>query len=193
MGWTGTQFTGKNRKEFLIKEFTQENATHKWYLTDVSMKGAVCYCIHWVEDKTTGTLQHEALVILTEKRRGEGDWIYYKNMGESCGPYYFGAPSSLINKLNKLGMPFNTSAQQWREKCLANASKAKVKIEIGTILKFPKKIKFNNSRGGFEDDTFIYANYHGKRNVFKTQDGNLCRIPNWQKQDYTIVGVNHVQ
>jgi hypothetical protein len=194
MGWTGSQHFGLgSRKDFLLKEFSQENNTHKWYLTDVSMRGSTAYCIHWVEDKTNGEKKHEGMVILTEKRRGDDGWIYHKAMGETVLPYYFNAPKRLIEKLNKLGKPYNDNAKQWREQCLTNASKAKVKIEIGTILKFPKKFKFIGSFGSFEDDTFIYANYHGKRNVFRTQDGNICRIPNWQKQDYTIVGVSHVQ
>jgi hypothetical protein len=194
MGWTGSQYYGKgSRKDFLIQEFKQANATHTWWLSDISMRGSTAYCISWVKDETTGEEKHEGMVILTEKRRGDEGWIYYKAIGESVLPYYFNAPKSLIAKLNKLGEPYNDNARQWREQCLTNASKAKVKIEIGTILKFPKKMKFNNSRGGFEDDTFIYANYYGKRNVFRTQDGNICRIPNWQKQDYTIVGVSNVQ
>lgn len=186
MGWTGSQFYGNSRKEFLIKEFSQENITHKWYLTDVSMRGAVCYCIHWVEDKTTGTKQHEALVILTEKRRDEPDWIYYKNMGESCMPYYFGAPMSLIKKLNKLGEPYNDNAKKWRDQCIANASKAKVKLEFGQTVKFARALRFGSS----ELDTFTYTEYANKRNIFKSLDGMLVRIPKWQTRDFEVL---HVQ
>ena len=189
MGWTGSQYYGKDRKEFLIKEFTQENATHKWYLTDISMRGSVAYCIHWVEDKTTGTKQHEALVILTEKRRGDDGWIYYKNMGESCMPYYFNAPVRLINKLNKLGLPFNTSAKQWREKCLANASKPKVKLEFGQTIKFAKSLNFVSSNGSSELDTFTYTEYGNKRNIFRCMDGMLVRIPKWQTREFEVVNV----
>jgi hypothetical protein len=185
MGWTGSQFYGKDRKEFLIKEFTQENATHKWYLTDVSMRGSVCYCISWVEDKTTKTLQHEALVVLTEKRRDEPEWIYYKSMGESCGPYYYGASASLIKKLNKLGEPFNTSAKNWREKCLSNASKAKLKLEFGQTVKFSKALRFGSS----ELDTFTYTEYANKRNIFKSLDGMLVRIPKWQTREFEVLNV----
>lgn len=182
MGWTGSQFNGKDRKQFLIKEFTQENTTHKWYLTDVSMRGAVCYCIHWVEDKTTGTLQHEALVILTETRRDDKGWIYYKNMGETCGPYYFGAPVSLINKLNKLGEPFNDNAKQWRDRCLENASKAKVKVSVGSVLKFDRELDFRS----FKEDTFTLVDYWGKQ-VFKATNGTICRIPKWKTRTFEVV------
>lgn len=186
MGWTGTQWFFKtSRKEFLIKEFTQENDTHKWYLTDVSMRGSVCYCISWQEEKSTGIKHHEGMVILTEKRRDEPEWIYYKSMGESCGPYYYGASASLIKKLNKLGMPFNTSAQQWREKCLANASKAKLKLEFGQTVKFGKALRFGSS----ELDTFTYTEYANKRNIFKSLDGMLVRIPKWQTREFEVLNV----
>jgi hypothetical protein len=186
MGWTGTQWFFKtSRKEFLIKEFTQENDTHKWYLTDVSMRGSVCYCISWQEEKSTGIKHHEGMVILTEKRRDEPEWIYYKSMGESCGPYYYGASASLIKKLNKLGMPFNTSAQQWREKCLANASKAKLKLEFGQTVKFSKALRF----GSRELDTFTYTEYANKRNIFSSLDGMLVRIPKWQTREFEVLNV----
>lgn len=185
MGWTGTQFYGKDRKEFLHKEFTQENATHKWYLTDLSMRGSVAYCIHWVEDKTTGTKQHEALVVLTEKRRDDKGWIYYKNMGETVMPYYFNAPVSLIKKLNALGEPYNDNAKQWREQCLANASKAKVKLEFGQTVKFARALKF----GSRELDTFTYTQYGNKRNIFSSLDGMLVRIPKWQTREFEVQSV----
>ena len=187
MGWTGSQFIGTSRKEFLIKEFSQENATHKWYLTDVSMKGAVCYCIYWVEDKTTGTLQHEALVILTEKRRDDKGWIYYKNMGETVLPYYFNAPVSLIKKLNKLGEPFNDNAKQWREQCLTNASKTRAKVALGSVLKFDRELNFRS----FKEDTFTYVSHWGK-DAFKATNGTVCKIPKWKTRTFAIVGESHV-
>jgi len=187
MGWTGSQFNGKNRKEFLIKEFSQENNTHKWYLTDVSMKGSVAYCISWVEDKTTGTKQHEGYVILTEKRRDDKGWIYYKNMGETVMPYYFDAPVSLIKKLNKLGMPFNTSAKQWREQCLTNASKTKAKVSLGSVLKFDRELNFGN----FAEDTFTLIDNWGKQ-AFRATNGTICRIPKWKTRTFEVMGESHV-
>jgi hypothetical protein len=187
MGWTGSQFTGKDRKQFLMQEFTQENATHKWYLTDLSMRGSTAYCIHWVEDKTTGTKQHEACVILTEKRKDDPHWIYYKNMGETVLPYYFNAPVNLIKKLNKLGEPFNDNARQWRDRCLANAEKAKIKVSLGTVLKFDRQLDFRS----FKEDTFTYVSHWGK-NAFKATNGEICRIPKWKTRTFEILGENHV-
>lgn len=193
MGWTGSQHFGLgSRKDFLLKEFNQENNTHKWYLSNLSMKGAVAYCIHWVEDKTTGEKKHEGMVILTEKRKDDRDWIYYKEMGETVLPYYFDAPKSLIKKLNALGEPHNENAKQWRERCLLNAEKSKFKVEVGTVLKFASAMKFRFPRGTVEEDTFTVADWRGKK-VFKTKTGELCRITNWKKREYQVVGVQSVQ
>ena len=193
MGWTGSQNFGLgSRKDFLLNEFKQENNTHKWYLSDLSMKGAVAYGIHWVEDKTTGEKKHEGFVILTSSRKNEPYWVYYKAMGETVLPYYFDAPKSLIKKLNALGEPYNDNAKQWRERCLLNAEKSKFKVEVGTVLKFASAMKFRFSDGPIEEDTFTVVDWFGKK-VFKTQTGKLCRITNWKKREYQVVGVQNVQ
>lgn len=188
MGWTGTQWFFKtSRKEFLIKEFTQENDTHKWWLTNISMRGNTAYCISWQEEKATGIKHHEGMVILTEKRRDDPDWIYYKNMGETVLPYYFNAPKSLIATLNALGEPFNDNAKQWRDRCLANAEKAKAKVSLGTVLKFDRELNFGN----FSEDTFTLIDNWGKK-AFKATNGTICRIPKWKTRTYEVVGESHV-
>ena len=188
MGWTGSQYFGKSRKDFVIKEFTSENEENKYYLTDISMRGAVAYCISWKENKVTGDKLHEGLVILTEKRRNDGYWVYYKEMGETVLPYYFNAPVSLIKKLNALGEPFNDNAKQWREQCLTNASKANVKLEFGQTIQFASKFKFPSI--GLEEDTFEYAEFRNKRNIFVARsNGHMVCLPDWRKKEFTVLGV----
>jgi len=188
MGWTGSQYYGKgSRKDFLIQEFKQANATHTWWLSDISMRGNTAYCISWVKDETTGEEKHEGMVILTEKRREDPDWIYYKNMGETVLPYYFDAPKSLITTLNALGEPYNDNAKQWRERCLANASVKKPKLKFGDVVKFAHPMSFSFSTGRIEEDTFTYVEYGTKRNVFKTSQGNLCRISKLANREFTVL------
>lgn len=190
MGWTGTQWHGSGtRKDFLIHEFKQESDTHMHWISDVSMRGAVAYCINWIEDKATGERKHEAMVILTEKRKDDPHWIYYKEVGESCLPFYFDAPVSLIKKLNELGEPFNDNASQWRDRCLENAQRAKIKVELGTIIQFMKTFKFTGRSGVFEENTFTIATDWNGKKAFRTQTGQLCRIPNWKKLEYRVLGV----
>lgn len=189
MGWTGTQWHGSGtRKNFLIHEFNQKNDTHTWWLSDVSMRGAVAYCISWQRDERTGVETHEGMVILTEKRKDDPHWIFYKEMGESCLPYYFDAPVSLIKKLNELGEPYNDNARQWRDRCLENAQRAKIKVEVGTIIQFMKELNFTSRSGSFKEDTFTVVDWYGKK-AFRTQTGQLCRIPSWKKKEYRVVGV----
>jgi hypothetical protein len=186
MGWTGSQYYGKgSRKDFLIQEFKQANATHTWWLSDISMRGNTAYCIHWVKDETTGEERHEGMVILTEKRRGDEGWIYHKAIGESVLPYYFNAPKSLIAKLNKLSEPCNDNAKQWRERCLAKASKPSVKVKYGDLVKFSKTLKF--PKIALETDTFTYTEWGGKRNIFTNDNGTLVCIPKWQKMEFTVL------
>jgi len=190
MGWTGTQWYGSgSRKDFLKHTFLQKNETHTWWISDVSMRGAVAYCISWQRDETTGVETHEGMVILTEKRKDDPHWIYHKEVGESCLPFYFDAPVSLIKKLNELGEPFNDNASQWRDRCLENAQRAKIKVELGTIIQFMKTFKFTSRSGVFEENTFTMATDWNGKKAFRTQTGQLCRIPNWKKLEYRVLGV----
>ena len=190
MGWTGTQWHGSGtRKDFLIHEFKQGNDTHSWWISDLSMRGAVCYCISWSEDKATGDRKHEGMVILTEKRKNDPHWIYYKEMGESVLPYYFDAPVSLINKLNQLGEPYNDNARQWRDRCLENAQRAKIKVELGTIIEFLKPMKFVGRGGSFEESKFVVCEWRGRKSFRTHSTGQLCLIPKWKKLEYRVLGV----
>ena len=190
MGWTGSQYFGSgSRKDFLIHTFTQKSDTHTWWITDVSMRGAVAYCIAWQRDETTGVETHEGMVILTEKRKNDPHWIYHKEMGESCLPYYFDAPVSLIKKLNELGEPYNDNARQWRDRCLENAQRTKIKVELGTIIEFLKPMKFVGSGQSFEESKFVVCEWRGRKSFRTYGTGQLCMIPSWKKKEYRVVGV----
>jgi len=181
MGWTGSLNTCSSVKDHLIKEFSGEDENFIWAFTDVSMRGTTAYGIHSRQDKKTGIVLAEALVVLTRKEDG---WIYHKEMGETVMPYYYGAPKKLLDKLDALYPPFNENATQWRAKCRAYASKKTVKLKYGDVIKFSTLIKFSNI--GLESDTFTYTEYRGKRNIF-TCDGRLVCIPKWQHKEFTVL------
>jgi hypothetical protein len=84
-------------------------------------------------------------------------------------------------------MPFNTSAKDWRDRCLANASKAKVKVSLGSVLKFDRELDFR----AFKEDTFTYVSHWGK-DAFKATNGTICKIPKWKTRTFEVVGANHV-
>lgn len=182
MGWTGTQkFGSLATKDWLVNQFSQESETHKWELTDVSMRGTTAYGINKVQDKATGIILAEALVILTRK---EGDWIYYKEMGETALPYYYDAPKKLLDKLDALFPPFNDNAKAWRDACRAKATKKKsAKLSIGDVVKFATPMQFGAL---FSEDTFTYESYIG-RDAFRATNGVLCRITKWKQREFTVV------
>lgn len=180
MGWTGfIKPAHGSRKDWLIKEFDQENDTNKWYLTDISMRGSVAYCIAWCEDKATGKKDHEGMVILTGI---DGEWFNYKEMGESVEPYYYDAPRKLIDKLDALGTPINDNAKAWREKCRKQALTEKKVLIDGQIVKFSQPLNFRT----FKEDTFTYVKERG-RTVFLTRTGTRCQITNWKKREYQVI------
>jgi hypothetical protein len=181
MGWTGSlKLDNLSTKDWLTKEFTSESDTHKWELTDVSMRGSVAYGIHKVQDKATGIILAEAFIILT---RREGDWIYFKEMGESVHPYYYDAPKKLLDKLDALYPPINDNAKAWRSKCRELATKkANAKLTIGMRVKFAEPLSF----GSFREDTFEYESYYGK-DAFRATNGTLCRITKWKTRNFTVL------
>lgn len=181
MGWTGSQkFDNLSTKDWLVKEFTSESDTHKWELTDVSMRGNTAYGIHKVQDKATGIILAEAMIILTRK---EGDWIYFKEMGETVHPYYYDAPKKLLEKLDSLYPPFNDNAKAWRDACRKRSVKSKVKLKIGDVVKFAKPMQFGAL---FSEDTFTYESYVGK-DAFRATNGTLCRITKWKQRDFEVL------
>lgn len=181
MGWTGSQkFDNLSTKDWLVKEFTSESDTHKWEFTDVSMKGNTAYGIYKSQDKITGIILAECLVVLTRK---EGDWIYYKEMGESVHPYYYDAPKKLLDKLDALFPPCNENAKVWREACRNRSVKNRIKLKIGDVVKFAKPMQFGAL---FTEDTFTYESYLGK-DSFRATNGTLCRITKWKQRDFTVV------
>jgi len=180
MGWTGSQkFDSLPTNDWLVREFTSESDTHKWELTDVSMRGTTAYGIHKVQDKTTGIILAEAMIILTRK---EDDWLYYKELGETSHPYYYDAPKKLLDKLDALFPPFNNHARVWREACRKKSEKKKsAKLIMGDVVKFATAMSF----GSFSEDTFTYESYLG-RDAFRATNGVLCRITKWKEREFTV-------
>lgn len=187
MGWTGTLNHVGSVKDFLINEFTSENDTHKWELTDVSMKGSTAYGIYKVMDKPTGIITGECIVIRTRKEDG---WIYYKEMGESTMPYYYDAPKKLLDKADLLYPPCNDHAVEWRAKCRAQLNKAKVRVAFGSRIKFDHELSFKFASGEFKSDTFTLVEYGNRRGIFQTAENQLVRIPNWKKRNFTVLEVS---
>jgi len=137
MGWTSFADNGLSTGEICTREFTSTNpAGDRWSIVDQSTRGAVWYAIGRL-DRVDQPPVFYGLVWLTSRKRGE---FSYKDMDESCGPYYWDMPARLLDQLDKLSPNPGQSAIDWRAKCrakLAAKRKPKQKLAPGQIVKFP--------------------------------------------------------
>jgi hypothetical protein len=156
----------------------------------LSVKGDVGYCIHFGKTKD-GKDAHEAMVILLachKDQSGEYQWGY-KLLGESVGPCASGAPKKLLDRLDKLGEPYNDNARKWRERCRSNLLKKRSasSLKTGDVVRFSSPLNF----GSFKEDTFVYCLSpqpfrNRKQVVFRAQNGVSCRITKWRERDFSV-------
>lgn len=115
----------------------------------------------------------EAAVIKYNK---EGDSITTKVMHECEMPYYFDCPKRILNKLSPT---LNQHAIEWRERCKAKASKARLKI--GQKIKLDKPLRFTD---GLERDIFMYV---GKSRFVCQKTQTTVKISRWRDRNFDIV------
>ena len=180
MGWTFQNDYGLTTKDFIVNEFSEDNDRGKWWITDVSVRGNVVYCIQHCLNKNTNMTHGEGMVILISRKDGQ---IGYKDMGESCGPYYTDAPKKLLDKLDTLYPTKSEFALKWRASCRAKHEKKAVKVKAGAMVKFAKPLRF---MGLGALDTFYYEPDAGTT-AFKTPHGFKVRIPKWKEREHTVV------
>lgn len=136
MGWTSFSDNGLSTGEICTREFTDTNpAGDRWSVVDQSTRGAVWYAIGRI-DRPNESPVFYGLVWLTSRKRGE---FSYKDMDESCGPYYWDMPARLLDQLDKLAPNPGQSALDWRAKCrakLAAKRKPKPQFAPGQIVQF---------------------------------------------------------
>jgi hypothetical protein len=182
MGWTGMQPPAHgDKRRWLLEEFNQagEVGTNpSWTLSDLSIKGNTAYGIYTMV-RVDGSWHSMGIVILMSFRADE--WAY-KDMTEEMMPYYYDAPLSLIHKLEKLCPAIEGNARQWRDYCIAQATKIKVKLETGTTVKFKHELNFRL----FKADTFeVFKD--GRKTFFYAPNGVKCRITKWQDKEYEVI------
>jgi len=185
MGWTGMYppFHG-DKKKWILEQIECDNEHGTWKVTDLSFKSNVAYGILEYTNKTESITKHIGMVILCGFRKDE--WAY-KEMSEDMEPNYYDAPKRLIDKLDSLGEPLNEYSRKWREQCRAKASVKKPKLKFGDVVKFAHPMSFSFPTGRVEEDTFTYVEYGTKKNVFKTRQGNLCRISKLTNREFTVL------
>ena len=134
MGWTSfaDHTPSESRADIIRREFTQaatEKNPHAWGFESITERGSTLYAIMH-RDTPDKPRQYFGLVVLTERRGGQ---FSYKDMDESCGPFYCDAPLGMIDKLDRLDPAPTASAAKWRQAVrdhhAQKAAKAKAKRE----------------------------------------------------------------
>lgn len=124
MGWTFYQAYGRSRIKLLREEFKNLNILHDM------MSGNEYYAI--VENPLADhpNLTRSVLVVLTSMRNGE---FGYKDMSETCVPYYFNVNKKFLRLVNRL-VPLDSytgkakeNAMIWRKNCLDTIKEKKAK------------------------------------------------------------------
>lgn len=124
MGWTSIyvkelEYDAKtktyNRKAFLDKDYSCETDEYKWEVLKSSMVGTTWYGACRRTNKKTGESIVYGETTLTAIDNME---FFYKEVSEDMGPYTIECPIGILNLLSPTD---NSYAQQWRNKCRANA------------------------------------------------------------------------
>ena len=198
MGWTTeiVNFGRKDRekiKEHIAKLYTCENEKFTWRVLYQSLKSNALYQAVERVEKASGKVEVFASIVLYSFE-GRG-WSYefgYKEMDETCCPYYFEAPKKLIDMLTPTDSKY---ANEWRNEVMKKyGADKKPTVKVGDTIKFSKPLEFTS---GIVAQTFKYCVqqlFGGKKQYYfqvVLDDGTLTnrnvRITNWRKKEFTIL------
>ena len=145
--------------------------------------GGAYYAAVEINDPDRAPEPFTIAVICVSTLHEAGREFCYSDMTESMGPgHHLGrCPMGILNcltpveRLQELGI-YNDdqaeSAQRWRERCLADARRPRLKA--GDRIRTPYKLRFQD---GLEADTFVKVNIPRRRNVFKIEGSDdLVRL-----------------
>ena len=110
MGWIGTKWT----KEESVKDFLAEKCFgSNFEILFYSSKGNVHF--FGLKDKEKDELFLSVVIVRFSKSKYYGTEIYFKEMEESTGPFYY-ANLETLNWLEKnIPIPPNDFAKEWRK------------------------------------------------------------------------------
>lgn len=166
MGWTAgaleKPFSSRAAIEF---ELGEEFASR---VIDTARYGTVIYAAVRSKDDAD---QVFALVLLAERRDG---LLWTKAISEDMGPAEDCAPARILDLLTE---PSSDYASKWRERCRARISRGRPRC--GQEVAFEHPIRFTDDT---EHQLLTFVG--GSR--FRTQDGELCRVPSWQTLKYQL-------
>ena len=185
MGWTYTTKEHGSVLDFFKKEFNHDGEKTSFRLLDGAVKNIrEFYGVVERVNKLTGAIARYGIVCLLDWRKEDLYNFGYKDMDETCGPYYYGCPAKILALLEDYP-PENEESAKWREKCREVAAKqAKVKsLKDGFKIKLETPLRF---RDGLNRQKFT-VNKKGRKVLFVGEDGVACRIPDIKKREFEIM------
>ena len=135
MGWTYYQATyyKKDGKIDRLAECRAKFGKQQSWATIVkdSMVGNVYYAA--MKSSKSGEIW--ALIVVTET---DGNEFGYKNMGETCDPYYYDCPIGILKLLSPTD---NAYAKEWRKNCYAAIEQKRKGEKLARLLDTAKTIR----------------------------------------------------
>lgn len=176
MGWTGYRATyfnksGIDRKAECDAYFTKGSNAGYFKILKSTLRNNVYYAAvkNMVRNVKTENGGYEyipiedgtvwAAVFLTGVRKNE---FFYKDMDETCGPYNYDCPESILKLLSETD---NEYALKWRELCRKENGYKKLlrKLPVGTTLNLYSPDTFNNGIRKGDPVTLCKRAYKTKR------------------------------
>ena len=117
------------------------------------------------------------VVFLTSSNMKDYYNFAYKDMDESCGPYKYDCPKSILDLLTPTE---NEYANEWRKTCYENIAKKKnpnalSKLPVGTVIKVIMPFDTKYFRAGQEVRLHKRTKWGSNRTEWITMNGVLCR------------------
>lgn len=123
MGWTFFSVSDReSTRDILTREFSQRAGYRpdgeyfpEWVVVKLSIIGRVAYAVIRI-DKPGGAEWHGRVILFSRKAYdGQGENFGYKDIGEDCLPFYYSAPLSHIDHLDKVSpVEPESNAGKWR-------------------------------------------------------------------------------
>lgn len=180
MGWTSTNVQVKykndkpyiDRKEECDKLYNQPMVTMesnkpigKYEVLKSSMKGSIYYAA--VKKTKFSEPEKEtvfAAICMTSVKLKDHFNFSYKDMDETCGPYYYDCPAGILELLSPTN---NEYALNWRKKCLEKAEETRNpyslgNLPVGSIVKFKAPFEMKQFKKG--DEVTVQKMHVGKVN-----------------------------
>lgn len=170
MGWTGTYRPyGQSLRDFFQAEFIDNEI-----LDFATVNRTTCYAAMRKGDEVWG------LVILVTYPKNDWENIRFKYVSEEMGPVESQCPVRILDLLTPTDSKY---AQEWRDRCYANARK--VTPTFGDTVRFSHPITFTNGR---DEDTFTVVRYGQRGKCYQSvTHGFKARISNIKSRKYEIV------